>query len=495
MSDGTRGIARHTIIYGLGTVLQKAVSFLMLPVYTRILTLEDYGVIALIDMTLDVISIGAGAQLAYAIYRFYHKADTEAERRTVVSTVFFSLLVSYAVTGGLTFAFAEQLSVLLFDGPERATLIRVASGSMFSQCLLIVPFAFLQVQERSTASTTISLIKLTAQLGLNILFLVVFRVGAIGILLSTLIANSVTGIILSVWTIRQVGVSFSGDTLRSLFRYAGPMIVTQFATFFATFGDRYFLKAFGTEADVGLYNLSYQFAFLMYSIGFAPFNSFWGPRRFAIAKDLDVVARDRSLSDGFGYANVLILSTTVGLALFVGDMLRIMTTPPFFAAANAVPIILSAYVLLAWASMLDLGILVRERTEFITLSNWIALGVSVAAWALLIPRFGALGAAWACAISFLVKHLFTYRFAQRLWPVRYEWGPSLRMAGVGLLLVVGSSQLPQQPIVPSIAVHALLLSGYLAFVWRAGALSPEVRRDILGRARALIRRAPSIAAP
>ena len=43
MSDGTRGIARHTIIYGLGTVLQKAVSFLMLPVYTRILTLEDYG--------------------------------------------------------------------------------------------------------------------------------------------------------------------------------------------------------------------------------------------------------------------------------------------------------------------------------------------------------------------------------------------------------------------------------------------------------------------
>ena len=115
-SAGTRGIARHTIIYGLGTILQKAVSFLMLPIYTRILTLEDYGVIALIDMTLDVISIGAGAQLAYAIYRFYHKADTEADRRTVVSTVFFSLLVSYFIVGGLTFVFAEQLSVLLFEG-------------------------------------------------------------------------------------------------------------------------------------------------------------------------------------------------------------------------------------------------------------------------------------------------------------------------------------------------------------------------------------------
>jgi O-antigen/teichoic acid export membrane protein len=495
MSAGTRGIARHTIIYGLGTVLQKGVAFVMLPVYTRILTLEDYGVVALIDMTLDVISIGAGAQLAYAIYRFYHKAETEADRRTVVSTVFFSLLVSYALTAGLTFAFADRLSVLLFDGPERATLIRVAAGSMFSQCLLIVPFAYLQVQEKSAASTTISLVKLVMQLSLNILLLVWLRVGVIGILLSTLIANAITGILLSAWTIRRVGISFSSQTLRSLFRYAGPMIVTQFATFFATFGDRYFLKAYGTEADVGLFNLSYQFAFLMYSIGFIPFDSFWGPRRFAIAKEQDVTVRDRGLSDGFNYANVLILSTTVGIALLVGDVLRVMTTPPFFPAADAVPFILGAYVLLAWASIQDVGILVRERTEFVTLSNWIALAVSLAAWVLLIPRFGSMGAAWACSISFLVKYVCTYTFSQRLWPVRYEWGPTLRMAGVGITLVVGASQLPQFPIVPSIAVHAVLASGYLAFVWHAGALSPDLRRELISKARVMLSRTSGAAAP
>ena len=93
MSTGTRGVVRHTLIYGLGTLLQKGVSFLMLPLYTRLLTPTDYGILALIDMTLDVISIGAGAQLAYAIFRFYHKADTEAERHTVVSTVFVALTV------------------------------------------------------------------------------------------------------------------------------------------------------------------------------------------------------------------------------------------------------------------------------------------------------------------------------------------------------------------------------------------------------------------
>jgi len=150
-------------------------------------------------------------------------------------------------------------------------------------------------------------------------------------------------------------------------------------------------------------------------------------------------------------------------------------------------------VLLAWASMHDLGILVRGRTEYITLSNWIALAVSLALWTLLIPRFGALGAAWACAVSFLVKYLFTYFFSQKLWPVRYDWGPPLRMAGVGVVLVSVSARLPQLPIIPSIALHAVLSSGYLAFVWHAGALSPEIRREIFGRVRAFILRPPGAA--
>ena len=421
MSTGTQGIVRHTLIYGLGTLFQKGVSFLMLPLYTRLLTPADYGILALIDMTLDVISIGAGAQLAYAIFRFYHKADTEAERRTVVSTVFLALLVSYSVIGCLTMLFAEPLSTMLFGSPDRATLIRVASGGMISQCLLIVPFAFLQVTERSTTITTILLAKLVLQLGLNILFLVGLRTGVIGILVSTLIANTIVGIALSIWTIRHVGISFSADTLRPLVRYAGPMIVTQFATFFATFGDRYFLKANGGETAVGLYNLSYQFGFLLFAIGFGPFNSMWGPRRFAIAKGTDIVTRDRELSEGFGYANLLLLSVAVGLAIFVGDILRLMTTPPFFAAAGAVPIILIAYVLLAWCNMQDLGILMRERTELLTLTNWIAFAVALSGWAVLVPRYGALGAAWAGTASFSVRYLLTYHFSQRLWPVRYDW--------------------------------------------------------------------------
>lgn len=494
MSGGKRGIARHTIIYGLGTVLQKAVSFLMLPLYTRLLTPTDYGVVGLIDTTLDVISIGAGAQLAYAIFRFYHKADNEQERQRVVSTVLQSLLLSYGLTGLITMLCADSLSTLLFGSTARSDLIRVAAGGMISQCLLIVPLAYLQVLERSSVVTTVSLAKLVMQLTLNVVFLVGLKTGVIGILLSTLIANSIVGIGLSIWTVRRVGLGFSGRTLRGLVRYAGPMIVTQFATFFATFGDRYFLKAAGGEAAVGLYNLSYQFGFLLFAIGFSPFNSMWAPRRFAIAKETDVLTRDHELSIGFGYANLLIFPTAVGLALFVGDILRLMTTPAYFSAEHAVPVILVAYVLLAWCNIQDLGILMRERTEYLTLTNWIAAAVALSGWILIVPRYGALGAAWSGTASFCVRYILTYYFAQRLWPVRYDWAPTLRMGIGGVALVLGARLLPSLPLIASFAVHTVLMIAYLGFLWRTGPLSKDLRATIVTRGRQFLRM-PSAAHP
>lgn len=492
-SPGTTGIARHTIIYGLGTLLHKGIAFLMLPVYTRMLTPADYGVVALIDMTLDVVSIGAGAQLAYAIFRFYHKADTEADQRAVVSTVLLSLLATYALTAGTVALAAEPISRLLFGHPDRAGLIRIAAGGLFAQCLLIVPFAYLRVLEKSPVVASVNLAKLVFQLGMNILFLVMLRFGVEGILMSTAIANLIVGGGLTLWTIRRAGVAFSAPALRALVRYAAPMIATQFATFLATFGDRYFLKAYGTEADVGLYNLSYQFGFLLFGIGFEPFNGMWGPRRFAIARSPDVAERDRALSLGFGYANLLILATATAIGVFVGDVLHVMTTPPFFAAARAVPIILVAYVLLAWCNIQDLGILMRERTEYLTIANWVATAVALAGWFVLVPRFGAMGAAAAGTAAFCMRYALTYRYAQRLWPVRYDWGPTLRMCAASAALVGLAAVLPPLPLVSSIPLHAAMLAAFGVVAWTVGPLTAETKADVLARAQRLLGRRPAAA--
>lgn len=483
------GVARHAMVYAIGSLLTKAISFLMLPIYTRVLTTTDYGRVALVDMTLDVIGIIGGAQMAYAVWRYYHKGETQADRNAVVSTALGVLAGTYIVLGAITFFAAPSIARLVFGSTENAYLIRIAAGGLATHGLLAIPFSFIQVTDRSTLYVGATIGKLLTQLTLNIVFLVVLELGVAGIFLSTLITNTIFGTALSLWTLQQVGFRFSREATRGMVRYTVPMIGMQLATFVTTFGDRYFLKAHTDEGIVGIYNLSYQFGFLLFVIGFSPFFTIWAPKRFEIAKRED---RDAVLSAGFRYGNIVLLSVAVGLSLFVGDIIRLMTTPPFFPAADIVPVILIAYVLLAWVTTQDIGILIKERTEFLTITNWIAAAAALLGWSFLVPRYGAMGAAWASAAAFFVRYLFTYWFSQRLWPVRYQWAPVLRQVAIAVSMAVAVRFLPRMALPASIAVHALMFVVYLGLLWMVGPLSPDDRaqvRAFLASPRATLARA------
>lgn len=492
-----RSVARHSLVYGFGILLSKGVSFLMLPVYTRFLTPSDYGVMELIDMTLDIIAMMAGGGIAAGIFRFYHKATSELERNAVVSTALQGLALSYVMVATVTFAAAPLLSDLVFQSVAYTPLVRIAAGSLAFQSLFIAPLAFIRVRKRSTAFIAANLAKLILALSFNIYFVVVLHMGARGVLTSTLIANAVVGTALGIITLRQVGLTWSHSALRDLLRYGVPLVVTQFATFVATFGDRYFLQHSSQLATVGIYTLAYQFGFILGTIGYMPLELVWSPMRFEVASRPD---RDQIYARVFIYLNVLLITAAVGITLFIGDLLHVMTTPAFYAAAPLVPIILVAYVLQGWAGMQDIGIHYRERTGLLTLSNWLSAATALIGYAVLIPRLLGLGAAIATVAAFAVRYGATYYFAQRLWPVRYQWPPVVRIIACGTLVCGIAAVLPNVgDRFGSLLVHAALFVLYLLGIWHLGALpaADKVRASCLVRARlfsAFARTAPQRAA-
>jgi O-antigen/teichoic acid export membrane protein len=255
------------------------------------------------------------------------------------------------------------------------------------------------------------------------------------------------------------------------------MIGMQVATFAATFGDRYFLQATGDTAAVGLYNLAYRFGFLLSIVGFLPFDQVWGPKRFEIAKRGD---RDELLSKGFLFVNLWLVWLAVAISLFILDFFRIMTTPEFFSASRFVHLILAAYVFQVWASVQDIGILVSEKTEYLTLANWIAAGVALTAFAILIPRFGGMGAASATLLSLSVRWGLTYGLSQRLWRVDYRWDPVLRLVALALAAAGIGLALPVLPILLSIPARGAILLLFTWSIW-AWVLDGTERGQIAGK--------------
>jgi O-antigen/teichoic acid export membrane protein len=435
----------------------------------------------LVGLTLEVVTIVAGARLANGVHRYYHKAESDADKRAVVSTALLMLTVTFGGLGLACWLLSPHLSRLVLSTTEHTVLFQLASASFGLQGLVIVPFAFLRVRERSGLYTVVTLIKLGMQVAMNIYFLAVAHLGAKGIFLSTLIATAITGLTLTGYVVRDVGLRFWDPAARSLLRYGVPLVGTQVASFFVTFGDRYFLQAYGDAATVGIYSLAYQFGFLVSAIGYQPFATMWEPMRFDAAKRPD---KDQLFARAFGYMNLLLLVVCVATVVFVRDVLAVMADPAFHPAATLVPVLVLAYAIQAWFGFLEAGILVTERTEFVTLTTWVSAVVALLGYAALIPRWLGWGAAVATVLAFAARLVLTLRISQRLWPVRYDWGPAWRLGLASIVAAAAAVATPRWSLPASLAAHALIFVAYLGALWSLGVVPAADRARLL----ALVRR-------
>jgi O-antigen/teichoic acid export membrane protein len=458
------GLGRHSLVYAAGIIATKAVSFLMMPIYTRLLSPADYGVLQLIVMFLEVLSIFAGSRIAYGIFHFYHKAADEEARRKVLSTVLLLLCATFGVAAIVSVLAAPQIAIAVFgEAGQYSTYVRLGALSMACESLIVVPNALFQLQQRSIRFVTFSLLRLGLQVGLNLLFLIPLRLGVTGVLLTGVISNLLVGGFLAAQLLWTVKPRFEWTAARQFLRFGIPLVVMQVATFTFTFADRYFLNKAGDTTAVGLYALAYQFGFLVGTIGYIPIEMVWDPQRFAVARRPD---RDVIYARVFIYINIVLISAAVGLSLFVGDVLRVIADPAFHAAATFVPVIVGAYVFQAWGTFFNIGIMLKERTHYWTLANWAAAAVAVGGYLVLIPRYLAWGAAITVVASLGTRFWLTHLFSQRLLPIRYEWGPVLRLIVIAVALASVGALAPTLGIVSSVTVHTVLFGLYSLLVWR-----------------------------
>jgi len=465
-AQARRGLARETMLYGLGVVLTRVISFLMLPIYTRYLTPADYGVLQLLQMTLDVTAILLSAGLTSGVLRFYLKADREDERLAVVASAFFLLLALNAIGTGALSLGAPWIAaaVLSGAGPEGPLLVRIVSVTFLLECWVAVPLLLLQARRQAGWYTAATLARISVQLGLNILLVVVLGFGVKGVLLGTLAANLLVGGALVVWMLRETGLRLRRSAVRDLRRFGVPYQIAMAGSFVLSFGDRAFLEHWQGLAAVGLYGLAYQFGLLLHGLGAGPFFRAWSPQRLGLA-DSPPAARDASYNESLLALSLLVITLGVGLALFVRPALHVLSAPAFHPAAALVPLLLLSFVLQIWTDAVNLGIEVSEKTRYAGIAVWASVAAVLGLYLALVPGFGAMGAALARVVGMGLRLVLTYRFSQRLWPVGWRLAPNLRVLGWGAAAVVASELLAPEGTWLQIAVGSALFAAFAAAVW------------------------------
>jgi len=479
MSVQIKTIGKHTLIYALGIMIGKAASFIMLPIYTRYLTPSAYGTLELLEMTTDVIGMIAGAGIASAVFKFYADYDTPEERGRVISTASWAVLSLSLGTAALGFALAPQVTRLVFRTPTPPAYFRLFFVIYFVQSAAIIPLLYLRALNKSVLFVSLNVGQLVLTLSLNILFVVALRLGVRGVLYSSLIAGTASALVVGTYVFRRTGTHFSTPLIRRLIRFSLPLVLWSLGSFVLTFSDRYFLNYYHGTAVVGLYSLAYQFGFVLAAFASRPFSSVWDPQRFEVAKQPDAGEVFRRV---FFYMSLVVLFGAFAITVLVRDVIAVMAAPAFRSAYRVVPILLLTMVLQSWTSYCNIGIYLKHRTRLAAGAAIIGVVAALGLNLLLIPPFGAFGAAWATVGAFVVRFAVVYVASQRLYHVDYGWGRVLR-----LCLILAAAYVVHEFVVPdhvlaSVSFNLALLAAVSAVVY-AGVLDAAERAFILRSAR------------
>ena len=149
-------LAKHSMIYGTGTVINSVVAILLLPIYTRYLTPTDYGVKELIGLTVDIVGILIATAVSSGVLRFYFEYENEQDRNEVISAAIIGLsLLAFAAFLLLSF-FTKPMAGYIIDAPGLYYYFNISLVSMWLNSVNDVGFGYLRAKQKSVLFVLLS---------------------------------------------------------------------------------------------------------------------------------------------------------------------------------------------------------------------------------------------------------------------------------------------------------------------------------------------------
>jgi O-antigen/teichoic acid export membrane protein len=470
IASEVRTAVKHSFVYGIGSVLTKAVGFLMLPVYTRYLSPTDYGILELLDLTMSVLGMLLSMGLSAAFLKYYGVAESSEEKKKIVSTYLFFT----AGTGLLILATGLPLvrwGTHLILGPDISPTYLLLSLVFFVMGYIgTVPYTYARARGQSMRITTLDTLCGVLILALNIFFVVALKLSILGVLWSPIIGGAIKLAFWFRWMWRDVQFKVDWKQLRQLLTFGGPLVVSNLTMFILNFSDRLFLKHFQSLETVGVYGVGYKFGYLINFLVIQQFNMMWQARIYVIHQMPDY---KRTFSQIFTFYSLVLIVAALGLALFSPEVVAVMVDPRYRAGAEVVPIVSLAYVLLGVGYYLQLGMYLVGRTPLVGLASTIAVVMNLVFNYFLIRSFGMMGAAWATLAGFGVLAWASYYLSERVCPLALGIGRVAKALALAIGVYMLARVVPMPSMGVALGLKSLLLAGFAFAVWAAGILSRE----------------------
>jgi O-antigen/teichoic acid export membrane protein len=415
-------LSKATAWYTTGNLFVRSVSFLLLPLYSNLISTTEFGNYALIMSLYAIISVFYYSGLQSALSKYYLEEDNEYKRKEIFSTIFNSIVIIGLILTTIIFLSADWIAEVSAGSRNYTGLIRMVFGALFFESIAFITLHLLRTKELARKVVIYSSFSAAVNFLLNIYLVYVLNLGIEGIILAQLItAAFLFAILLPVLKENYIRV-FNFGLTKILFVFVFPLIVGGLLSSSVDVIDRFIIDHFLGKGEVGIYSFSYRIALVM-NIFVLSLRSAWTPYSIRLYNEGNYTSE---FGKSFTKIIAVCLLIFLMVSMFIDDLFNFhlngfyLFDPAYRSGIIIIPVVLASYILSAIVTYYSVYPYVSGKSIHFLVSDLIAFVINIALNFILIPLYGIMGAAVATLFSYLGAAAYLLLISEKKIKIAYE---------------------------------------------------------------------------
>ena len=364
-----KSLAKDGITYGFANALSRLGAIIAIPFYTRLLSVEDFGIYDLYITVYILLKLLADSQFISGIMRYYYEAEGKQRLNRLIgsSITYYFMTVSGIILLALGLHFTHTLSHLLLDLKYLLPLLIGLLPALFVQLFMVIA----RMRRKPVQYMFLVLFYLLTQASLGISSLYVLKIGVQGVLWAIALCDVIFGTFSLILILRTTGIRISFSYMKELIHYSLPILPVTGSSWLRNYASRFFIIAQLSVASLGIFGVLTKtnmaiFVFIM------AFRQSWEPYAIELFSQKD---SESWFPKAFRIYSFTLGLVFAGLVILTPALMALLSPPKYWGFTYILPILMLTRYIEGSSSVLTMGNAWAKKTYANLPGSFIGVGV------------------------------------------------------------------------------------------------------------------------
>lgn len=399
-------MSSDAFLYFLAQICLKAVSFILLPLYTKYILPEELGGYEYIRSYTTLLTVFSGLGLS----TYYLKAYSSKKNKHRFTGAVFSFVVVWNLVLIIIEIIVIPLIMRILNAPINFyPYMLISLITLFTLSFEIIPMRDFRIRGEVKKFFAISVIKAILQLGLIILFLVHFQLGVIGRYFTELIIGFILAIVFAVYIYKNHIICIDGEIVKEGLIFSLPLVPSELLQIISTSLITILVEKMLSVTELGLYSIGLSISAII--------NVFTNALWFVIEPNMYINSNRENFSEYFIRLKKIYMAITaaicVGSGLFVKEAVFLLLNEKYYAAWPIVQILSFSYIMSGLSTLYMQLLIIQGKTKQAIWVNLFKILANVLACAAFAPFFHLNAFGWSYFMGYLMMFISLLIFVDK----------------------------------------------------------------------------------